>query len=257
MKKSLRILRFILIPLFVLVLVFAGYQIFVQLQGYSQGKKAYQTLNSFAEKRATPQPNTASSSGQPSPTPGARKIDFAGLTQVNPQVVGWLEYQGTVIDYPMVQGEDNEYYLTHLFDNTENKLGAIYLDYRNTPDFSDPLTVVYGHNMDSGDMFADLLKLKDPAFFSAHPKMELYTPDKKYRITLLAGYEVSGLYDPWQPLDTPGEFESYLASAKENSFFSAPADAVYGDKLVLFYTCTYTFENARFAVLGRLNEIKS
>ena len=83
-------------------------------------------------------------------------IDFDALRSLNPRVVGWLVVPGTSISYPIVQAADNERYLWHTFSGERNNSGAIFLDYRNSPDFSDAHSIIYGHNMRDGSMFAPL-----------------------------------------------------------------------------------------------------
>lgn len=100
-------------------------------------------------------------------------IDFDGLSVINDDIVGWIRSIDNVIDYAIVQGSDNEHYLTHMFDKSYNKAGAIFMDYSNDPDFSDENTIIYGHNMKDGSMFAYLLNYKDQTFYDQHPIMNL------------------------------------------------------------------------------------
>lgn len=87
------------------------------------------------------------------------EIDFNKLLEINDQVVGWIKIEGTEINYPIVKGEDNSYYLNHniLKENSQN--GWIFMDCKNNGDFSDNNTVIYGHNIKSGIMFSDLTKI--------------------------------------------------------------------------------------------------
>ena len=93
--------------------------------------------------------------------------DFTKLVELNDQSVGWITIDGTAIDYPVVQGDDNSYYLTHDFNNSSSIQGSIFMDYRNQPDFSDWNNIVYGHNMDNGSMFGALVKYRKQAFYEA------------------------------------------------------------------------------------------
>ncbi len=92
-----------------------------------------------------------------------------------PSAIGWIYNQGTTLDYPVVQGNDNEYYLKHLIDGTENKLGSIFMDSRNQANFSDDITVIYGHNLEDGSMFTSLEKYKQ-RLLRAAPHMYLLNP---------------------------------------------------------------------------------
>ena len=93
----------------------------------------------------------------------------------------------TGLNYPIVQAEDNDYYLYRLLDGTWNKNGTIFMDYVNRSDFSDQNTLVYGHHMKSGAMFGALVQYKKQEFYDAHPYLYLYTPQQSYRLDLIAG----------------------------------------------------------------------
>ena len=105
-------------------------------------------------------------------------VDFASLQQTNPYIVGWLYSEGTPINYPVVQGTDNSYYLTHLYDGTYNANGCLFLDRRVNRDFSSLHSIIYGHYMRSGAMCASLAGYKDQAYYEEHPTLMLMTPDK-------------------------------------------------------------------------------
>ena len=87
------------------------------------------------------------------------EIDFNKLLEINNQVVGWIKIEDTDINYPIVKGEDNSYYLNHNILNESSQNGWIFMDYRNSDDFSDNNTVLYGHNIKSGIMFSDLTQI--------------------------------------------------------------------------------------------------
>ena len=90
-------------------------------------------------------------------------------TSTNPDIVAWIYIEGTKINYPIVQGEDNSYYLKHLFSGEWNGSGCIFLDSRNDASFADRHSIIYGHHMKNGTMFTDLDKYKKQDFFDEHP----------------------------------------------------------------------------------------
>lgn len=148
-----------------------------------------------------------------------KKIDFESLRQENEDIYAWITIPGTVIDYPVVQKEDEaDYYLNHNLDGSSGYPGCIYTQYYNEKDWSDPNTVLYGHNMKDGSMFAALHRYKDSEFFAKNPYVYIYTQDHIRVYEIFAAYEFSDVhlllaYD----LDSEESYQSYLDSIFENT----------------------------------------
>ena len=152
-----------------------------------------------ADPSATPAPEntpapatdgTQSPSASPTASPVAQEIDFAALQAENPDIVAWITLDGTVIDYPILcrQGDD-AYYHTRNVKGENSAAGSIYIQSSyNKTDFSDFHTVIYGHNMRNGSMFAALHKFEDESFFDAHDTIVIYTPTQKLTYTIFAAY---------------------------------------------------------------------
>ena len=104
-------------------------------------------------------------------------VDFEALKKINPEIIAWIRIPDTRIDYPVVQGTDNEYYLKHTFKKTEHVAGSIFLDKDNSPDFTNRKTILYGHNMKDGSMFQGLHKYESESYLQEHNKVYLYLPD--------------------------------------------------------------------------------
>ena len=184
------------------------------------------------------------------------EIDFAALEAVNEDVVGWLYLPDTVISYPVVQGEDNSYYLKHLVDGSYNANGSLFVDYHNKMDFSDDNTLIYGHHMDSGKMFATLVKYKNQEFYDAHPVAYFLTEEKDYKVEIFSGYVTT--HDSDSYLLMAGSREQTIEWMKEmfhNADFFADVTITPEDHIVTFSTCDYEFHDARYVVHGRLVEI--
>lgn len=182
-------------------------------------------------------------------------VDFEALRQVNGDVVGWLYCEDTPISYPVVRGEDNGFYLSHGYDKKQNRSGAIFVDAACSAGFADANTILYGHHMKDGSMFACLADWREQSFYEAHPQMWLLTPEENYRVVLFAGYTTpadSETYTIFTGFDT--ELEEYLAACLEKSDFQAGRDplAEPGEGYVVLSTCEYSFQNARYVLHGRL-----
>ena len=116
-------------------------------------------------------------------------VDFAGMWKTNKDVYAWITIPGTVIDYPILQHPtDNTYYLNYNIDGSHGYPGCIYTENLNSKDFMDNNTVIYGHNMKNGTMFANLHKFEDSTFFEEHSKVYIYTTEKELNYTIFAAY---------------------------------------------------------------------
>jgi len=215
--------------------------LFSDSREYAIGDAAYQQLRLIGESSEEKQEQHING------------VDFTSLERINPDVVGWLAAKGTEIDYPVVWGKDNDFYLHHLFTGESNKLGSIFMDYRNHSDFSDKNTIIYGHNMKDGSMFSSLTKYKDQWYYDSFPTMLLYTPVGKFTIELFAGIVVDGNYDSVQfDFKDDHDFQSYADSIKKKSTFESDTIINPDDKIITLITCSYEFSNARYALYGKL-----
>lgn len=183
----------------------------------------------------------------------ALTVDFDALETINPDVIAWLFCEGTVINYPVVQGPDNEKYLNRLFDGSENRYGCLFSDAANAPDFTEKNTVIYGHNIKDGSMFRILNQYKEQAFYNDHPLMFLITRDKNYMLELFAGYTASTDDDAWRiGFADDTAFMEWVEATRNKSTFQSEVMVYPQDVVVTLSTCTYEFDNARYIVVGRL-----
>lgn len=183
------------------------------------------------------------------------EIDFAALWETCPDVVGWIRIDGTVIDYPVVQGVNNQYYLSHLPNGAENDGGSIMMDIACEGDFSSMVSILHGHHMRSGAMFGDLDEYADAEYFAAHPVIRLMTPAGDYEVAIFAGYHVNGnTYGYHTGYSSAEAFDAFVSEAVRMSGFTADVDVEYGDRILMLSTCSYVAEDARFVVLGKIIE---
>ncbi|MDE6723732.1 MAG: class B sortase, partial [Eubacterium sp.] len=119
-------------------------------------------------------------------------VDFDTLIKGNDEVYAWIKIDDTKVDYPIVQhnGDDEAFYLTHsAVDQSYLKSGAIYTEQCNKKDFSDPVTLVYGHNNFGDSMFTTLHKFEDKDFFNRHEFVYIYTPDRKLTYKVVSAFK--------------------------------------------------------------------
>lgn len=180
-------------------------------------------------------------------------IDSAqAMNSAYPDSVGWLYIPDTAINYPIMQGGDNDFYLHHAYDGSSLQAGSIFLDYRCENRFMNPVNIVYGHNMRNGSMFAGLLNFADPTYFDSHRYGWLSTPETVYRIDFFScakAHMDDELYDGSMPADEWISHLSDVSVVSENVDFSG------NDRFISLSTCSYEFENARTILTGKLVEM--
>ena len=188
----------------------------------------------------------------------AQDINLDLAKQLNSDITAWLYCPDTVIDYPVCRGDDNSYYLTHLADGTYNRNGCLFVDCKNSSNFSDDNTIIYGHHMASGKMFASLIKYKNQSYYEEHPTMYLTTEKGTYKIELFSGYVTEiGSSAYTMNFGTAKEREAWLKEISNKSDFKANAMTISStDRIITLSTCAYDFRNARYVVHGKIKRIK-
>ena len=184
-------------------------------------------------------------------------VNFDVLWQMNEDVIAWLYQENTQINYPVMQSSDNDYYLRRSFDRNYNVYGCLYLDYRCTADYSDNLSVIYGHEAENGSMFGSLLGYKRQEYYDTHKVMYLLTPDGNYRVRVFAGVIVKSDNGLFSVPTSDERLMLRIQDAIENSTFKSDVDVEDIGQILMLSTCTYEFTDARYLVLGTLEKIES
>jgi sortase B len=182
-------------------------------------------------------------------------MDFSALQAQNEDTVAWLTVDGTVIDYPVVQAPDNDYYLTRSSQKENSPDGAIFLDYRNAPDLTDFNNIIYGHNLKNGRMLTALNNFKDPAFFAAHPTGRLWTPTATYTLEFYAVAVTTPTSDHYKYIfPSPTDRSAHLTMIRSTAqnWRDLPLDPTH-DHLLVLSTCSYEFDDARTILIARLS----
>ncbi|MBD5457155.1 MAG: class B sortase [Lachnospiraceae bacterium] len=178
------------------------------------------------------------------------ELIFAGVAKLheeNPDVVGWIKFDNLELSYPVMQGTDNDYYLTHTFSGKSNPSGSIFMEAMNSYDFNDSHTLLYGHNMKNLSMFGALKKYKNGGFYPGNEYFTIYTLDQIYRYQIFAYYDVPADDEIYQVGFEPGdEFQELLNHMKRRSYYDTGVKVVSTDKVVTLSTCSS--EGIRFVV---------
>lgn len=249
-------IRIILCCIFLAIAIYAAYNIIKIQSEYKKSVDAYKKLDNYTVEQTTSE-TSEESEEEPVKEKPYPEVDFAGLKSVNSDVIGWIYVPDTEINYPIVHTSDNDYYLDHLVDRTQNPAGAIFLDTRNPSDFSDLHSIIYGHHMKNGSMFAALKGYKKQDFFDGHKTGYLITQDAAYSIDFFAGHVANVEENAWQlDFDDATDFDNWIKSLKEISAFKSDIEPQYGDRIFTLSTCSYEFDDARFVLSGKLTKIE-
>ena len=170
------------------------------------------------------------------------------LAKNHPQVKGRIIIPGTDIDFPVVQGDDNEFYLDHHFDNTYYINGSVFIDHLHQADFSDQNTVLYGHNVRIGYIFNDLNKFRDKNFIKDHSEIIIDTPKERRFFDIVSAMDIGEDEDYRFYSFEDDEFESYLNLIKENNILEEKLLPKKEDKLLTLSTCSDI--NDRFSIVA-------
>ena len=189
-----------------------------------------------------------------------RMLKVEKLQEENADIVGWLEIEDTSINYPVLQGTDNEYYMTHNYKKQKSKNGSIFLtkDY----DWSTPSSnlLIYGHNMNNGTMFQELLKYEKESFYKQHPVIRFTTENEDAEYEIIAVLKTRVFYKSEKNVfryyyfvnaETEEEYNVFVENAKKESLYSIDKTAKFGEQLITLSTCSYHVKDGRFAVIGR------
>ena len=181
-----------------------------------------------------------------------KEIDHAALAEMNGDYALWLFSPATQIDYPVVRGSDNKYYLKRLFNGEKNSAGTLFIDYRNLADLQDPNTLIYGHHMRNDSMFGALTDYEEQAYYEAHPYMLAMNGSGIYLLEIFAGYTTTK-YDHCYDIAISDENDlmEFVTEAAEKSDFAADTEVEKTVRLVTLSTCAYAFENARYIVIAK------
>ena len=183
--------------------------------------------------------------------PKSNNLSFSELCKKNRDVIGWIQVFGTKIDYPLVQGQDNDKYVNTNVYGKFALSGSIFMDYRNAKDFSDMNTIIYGHHMDKRMMFTDLDRYSKKSYLNKHHYGQLYYDGKWHEIALFAFLRTDAydslIYTP--KLNDEKQFMDYVQT---NAKSLIDTNLTGNDHFISLSTCTDAKTNGRYVLIGRI-----
>ena len=221
----------------------SGYKIGKTMWEYQVAKSAYTNIS---EKTAKVDPKQFTG-----------VVDWKALKKVNPDVQGWLYQKGTVINYPVVQGTDNDAYLHTRFDKQWSGGGTLFVDCRMEKDFKGFNSIIYGHHMKDGSMFRSIRGYtKEDGYYDKHKTLELATPHGNYHLVVFSAFITKATdEDTYKMTYDEAEKQAYIDRTWERSELPITKDSVdvtKNDRLVTLSTCAYDYEEARYIVMCKM-----
>lgn len=247
-KKSGSVAANIILVIALIVFVIAAVQLIRIVKGYLDGQSEYEDIRDLAIETDDDE------------DPDRFRVNFDELLKINKDTVGWIRFypEPSQINYPIVQGQDNEYYLHNTFSDNENTLGAIFLNCENSSDFSDKNSVIYGHRMRDGSMFRHLQDYEDKSFWEKYPYFYIYTLDGRELVyKIYAAGVVEDTSDTYQTeFETDEAFQSFIDLTRASSEYDTGVEVTTNDTVVTLSTCTSASDEHRFVVWGvRIQEV--
>ncbi|MEZ3447137.1 MAG: class B sortase [Lachnospiraceae bacterium] len=185
--------------------------------------------------------------------------EYTLLHQKNQRLIGWVKIDDTVVDYPVMQTVNNEYYLNHNFNQEEDRNGSIFMDYQCDVVKGCDNIILYGHHMRSGKMFGTLNKYSSESYYEAHPVIQFDTIYEKgtyqvmyvFRSKVYSEEDVTFKYYQFINAASEKEFNSAMNEMAALSLYDTGVTASYGDKLLTLSTCDYQETKGRFVVVAK------
>lgn len=187
-----------------------------------------------------------------------RMLQLEELQKENEEIIGWLEIEGTNINYPVLQASDNDYYLTHNYKKEKSSTGSIFLD----KDFDlingSSNYLIYGHRSKNGLMFEDLMKYAKEDFYKEHTKVKFTTNKDDSLYEILSVFYSRVYYKSEKNVfryyyfvnaNNEQEYNDFVNNAKKVSLYDTGVTANYGEQLLTLSTCEYSQEDGRFAIV--------
>ena len=243
-----------------------------QLQ-YREGEKVYQEAEELVqlpdletietvpveEKPGEQQPAASESAAAEEPAPvyidpyaqALADMDFVALREQNTDVLGWILIPNTKVSYPLVQGEDNDYYLNHTWRKTRSVVGAIFMEQQSSADLTDFNTIIYGHRMNNRSMFGRLLDYKKQSYWQDHPRFYITDDSGTHTYEIFAAYEPAVGSTPYCiRFSNDTEKQTFINYGLEHSVIETGVVPEVTDRIVTLSTCTGNGHATRWVVQG-------
>lgn len=248
-KKSVflfRILTFLFIILFIISIIYITFN----LINSNKNKLLYKDI-----EITTPKDDDIHSKVV---TENMQKV--INLKQENKDIIGWIQIDNTIIDYPVLQATDNNYYLTRNYKKEKSKYGSIFAKNECDIKNNNSNVIIYGHNMKDEQMFNTLLKYENKNFYDEHKEIKIATESEESKYSIVSVFKSRVFYQDekdvfryynYTKFDNEEEYNTFIKKCKEIQLYDTGVSAQYGEQLVTLITCEYSQDNGRMIVVAK------
>lgn len=264
-NKGIGKLRVLLLVICIIIFIFSASLVIKHFIEINENKNAYKDLSELI----------TTTTAENSENEKEQVPDYSPLIEQNQDIVGWIKVPNTEINHPVVQCEDNDYYLDHSFEKKYDYRGAIFMDYRNDPVNLDSNTIIYGHNAYDTTMFSQLVQYEDIEFYKKSPVIEFNTLEANYKWKIYGVFITSAtakedndyIFNYIYPYMDGENFNGFIEEVNKRRLYTTDVDINDDDKMLILSTCVRTLDykykdengktknyraNARLVVLARM-----
>ena len=248
-KKSVflfRILTFLFIILFIISIIYITFS----LINSNKNKSLYKDIEITTSKDDEIYSKVV--------TENMQKV--INLKQENEDIIGWIQIDNTIIDYPVLQATDNNYYLTRNYKKEKSKYGSIFAKSECDIKNNNSNVIIYGHNMKDEQMFNTLLKYENKNFYDEHKEIKIATESEESKYSIISVFKSRVFYQDekdvfryynYTKFDNEEEYNTFIKKCKEIQLYDTGVSAQYGEQLVTLITCEYSQVNGRMIVVAK------
>lgn len=221
------------------------------------GGHVYESLRTWPAKQnetkhldtMNPETKKGEDEKETEPSPPEKSLLLQNIKSEYPNMVFWLQIDNTVVDYPVMHTDNNEYYMDHLPDGSKSSLGSIFIDCRNQ--LFDRHLILYGHNIRKGDMFGSLKNYTKQEYWEAHPSFSIYTTEKEIILDIFSVHIVEANDDVYSVVFSGEEaYLDFIENLQSSSLYDTNIEITGNDRIVTLSTCTSADYSTRLVIHG-------
>jgi hypothetical protein len=257
-KKAYSIVRVVALSVAALVLIYASYSLTDSYLNYKEDESKYADINKMFVQQETKKESVQKTDKiDYTKSLTTWKWDYKAMLQYNDEAKGYIKLDGTRIQYPIVEHEDNSFYLKRGSDKVSNGAGAIFLDYR-TAGLDGKMCILYGHNMLDGSMFKEIMNFRQAEFCKKHPTFDVYVGYKHYIYYVFSTFSAKDDNDEVYKFgfENDKDFQDWINRVSSKSTYKFDVEKpTTSDKIIMCSTCVDDYGNRQLVCMYRGEEV--